>query len=135
MLFRSTATGFAAAGLALEEALISEVVIALGPVPLAPFAIPGTPELAEALRPLVPGHDAILMANHGVVTYGDSLLAAYMKMGTVEHFARIALVTRQLGRQRLLNEDQVEKLAAVRERYLKTCETAPEPVFSRRGSR
>ena len=131
-----TATGFAAAGLALEQPLCSEVVIALGSVPLARYGTPGTPELADALAPLVPEHDAILMANHGVVTYGDSLLAAYLKMETVEHFAQIALVTHQLGRQQVLGPVEVEKLREARRRYRENCEPAPEPVPSRaRGSR
>ncbi len=112
-----TATGFAAAGVPLNAALCSEVVIALGSVPLARYGTPGTPELAEALEPLVPSHNAILMANHGVVTYGDDLLRAYMKMETVEHFAKIALVTHVLGRQQPLSDEDVGKLLIAREKY------------------
>ena len=92
-----TATGYAAAGLPLNQALVSEIVLALGCVPLARYGTPGTPELTDALAPLIPQYDAILMANHGVVTYGEDLLRAYMKMETVEHFAQIALVTHTLG--------------------------------------
>src|SRR6266516_304270 len=88
-----TATGFAAAGMALNQPLVCEVVIGLGLIPLAPYGTPGTPELAKTLEPLIPQYDAILMANHGVVTYGANLKSAYMKMETVEHFAQIALVT------------------------------------------
>jgi L-fuculose-phosphate aldolase len=112
-----TATGYAAAGLALNQALISEVVLALGCIPLAQYGTPGTPELSEALSPLVGTYDAVLMANHGVVTYGGDLLTAYMRMETVEHFARISLVTHLLGRQVLLSREEVEKLSEARERY------------------
>lgn len=111
------ATGYAAAGLALNQALISEVVLALGCIPLAQYGTPGTPELSDALAPLIGQYDAILMANHGVVTYGADLLAAYMRMETVEHFARISLVTRLLGRQALLSREEVEKLGEARQRY------------------
>ncbi len=113
-----TATGYAAAGLELNQALISEVVLSLGAVPLARYGTPGTAELAGALEPLVPHHDAILMANHGVVTYSDSLLRAYMNMETVEHFAKISLVTHLLGRQQPLSAAEVEKLVAARVRDL-----------------
>lgn len=106
----TTATGYAAAGLALNQALVSEVVLALGSIPLAQYGTPGTPELTDALEPLVPEYDAILMANHGVVAYGDTLMRAYMNMETVEHFAKIALVTHMLGRCQPLNAAQVEKL-------------------------
>jgi L-fuculose-phosphate aldolase len=111
-----TATGFAAAGVALDQALISELVITLGKVPLAKYGTPGTAELAEALRPLIPGHSAILMANHGVVAYGSSLEQAFMCMETVEHFAKIALVARTLGTPQELPADDVRKLEAIRER-------------------
>jgi L-fuculose-phosphate aldolase len=112
-----TATGFAAAGMSLEEPLVSEIVISLGAVPLAKYGTPGTPELTDALQPFVSDYDAILMANHGVVTYGPDLLSAYMKMETVEHFAKIALVTHQLGRQQLLTKEEVDKLLECREKY------------------
>src|SRR6185312_12901266 len=58
-----TATGYAAAGIPLDTALCSEIVVTLGSVPLARYGTPGTPELAEALAPLIPDHQAILMAN------------------------------------------------------------------------
>lgn len=112
-----TATGYAAAGLALNQALISEVVLALGCIPLAQYGTPGTPELSDALSPLVGSYDALLMANHGVVTYGADMLTAYMRMETVEHFARISLVTQLLGRQVLLTREEVGKLSEARQRY------------------
>jgi len=113
-----TATGFAAAGIPLDSALCSEIVIALGTVPLANYETPGTPELAEALAPLISEHDAILMANHGVVAYGEDLLTAYMNMETVEHYAKIALVTHTLGKQKPLSETHVSKLREIRQKYL-----------------
>ncbi len=111
-----TATGFAACGLALDQALISEVLLSLGTVPLAHYATPGTSEPSEALEPFIPNHDADLMANHGVVTYGADLMLAYMNMETVEHFAKIALVVKQLGCERPLGADQVNKLHEIRQR-------------------
>ena len=112
-----TATGYAAAGLPLNKAIVSEVVLSLGCIPVAPYATPGTPELTEALEPLVPNYDAILMANHGVVTYGPDLLTAFFRMEIVEHFAQVSLVTETLGKQALLSARDVEKLLAARARY------------------
>src|SRR6204780_286931 len=90
-------TGFASCGLALEEPLCSEVVLALGSIPLAPYATTGTADVASSIQPLIVDHDAVLLANHGVVTAGDTLQNAFMRMETVEHFAHICLVARQLG--------------------------------------
>lgn len=109
-----TATGFAAAGIPLDEPLISEVVLTLGSVPLANYACPGTKDLSSSLRPLVPDHNAILMANHGVVAYGDDLDQAFMHMETVEHFAKIALVARNIGTPQPIAPEEVKKLDAIR---------------------
>ncbi len=136
-----TATGYAAAGLPLNKALVSEVVLSLGCIPLARYGTPGTPELTEGLRPLVSSYDAILMANHGVVTYGPDLWRAYFKMETVEHFAKISLVTELLGRQVLLSEAEVDKLLAARQRYfgsaappMERTSTCPITEGAREGS-
>jgi len=111
------ATGYAAAGLPLNKALVSEIVLSLSCIPVARYGTPGTPELSEAIEPLVQSYDAILMANHGVVTYGADLLTAFFRMETTEHFARVALVTELLGKQVLLSSEDVEKLLAARARY------------------
>ena len=111
-----TATGFAAAGLALNQPLVSEIVISLGTVPLAEYATPGTQELVNSLEPLVCEHQAILMANHGVVTHAEDLYTAYMHMETVEHFAKIALTAHLLGSQKALPSGRVEELDEIRRR-------------------
>ena len=123
-----TATGFAAAGMALNQPLVCEVVIGLGSIPLAKYGTPGTPELTDALAPLIPQYDAILMSNHGVVAYGADLHHAYMKMETVEHFAQIALVTHLLGRQQPLGNEELEKLVAARGKYQGSRSAAPLPL-------
>jgi L-fuculose-phosphate aldolase len=111
-----TATGFAAAGRGLDEALVSEIVISLGKVPLAGYATPGTTDLCDCIEPFMEDHDAVLMANHGVVTCGDDLLTAYMNMETVEHYAKISLVAHQLGTKCPLSDEQVEGLLKIRSR-------------------
>jgi L-fuculose-phosphate aldolase len=112
-----TATGFASAGIALDKPLCSEIVVTLGSVPLAPYATTGTMELSESLAPFIPDHNAILMANHGVVSYGADLAQAYMRMESVEHYAKVVLAVRQLGTAQTLDPSELEKLAAIRARY------------------
>lgn len=111
------ATGFAAAGVPLDKAILSEAVLSLGCVPLAPYGTPGTTELCDSIEPLLRNYDSILMANHGVVTYGPDLLTAFFRMETVEHFAQVSLVTQLLGKQTVLSAADVDKLVAARERY------------------
>jgi L-fuculose-phosphate aldolase len=111
------ATGFASCGLALEEPLCSEIVMALGSIPLAPYATTGTADVASSIQPLIVDHDAVLLANHGVVTAGDTLQDAFMRMETVEHFAHICLVARQLGCPQPLSSDRLQQLSEARSRY------------------
>ncbi|MBS1799793.1 MAG: class II aldolase/adducin family protein [Acidobacteria bacterium] len=113
------ATGFACAGRALDEPLCAEAIMTIGPVPLAPYATTGTDDLAASLAHLIPTHSAILMANHGAVTYGDSLLDAFLKMETVEHFAHICLVAHQLGSARPLQPLAISDLLQAKERYVR----------------
>jgi len=113
----SLATGFAAAGVGLDRALLCEQVVALGSVPVAPYGTPGTPELAATIEPFVLAHDAILLANHGAVSYGPDLLTAFFRMELTEHLARVSLVTKVLGRESLLSDEDVDTLLAARARY------------------
>jgi L-fuculose-phosphate aldolase len=110
-------TGFASAGRALDVALLPEVVLCLGCVPLAPYGLPGTNELSEAIQPFIVKYDAVLMQNHGVVTCGNDLYNAFFRMETVEHFARIALVAEVLGGAKPLTRVEVDKLFKSRSRY------------------
>jgi L-fuculose-phosphate aldolase len=110
------ATGFAAAGRALEEAVLPEVIVSLGKIPLAPYATPATGEVCLVLEPLIPSHDAILLQNHGVVTCGRDLRTAYFRLETVEQFARIMLTARALGGPHLLPPAEMQKLIPARAR-------------------
>jgi len=107
------ATGFATARIPLDECLFPEVIVGLGAIPLAQYATPSTDEIAESLAPFVKTGDAILLANHGVVAYGSTLLDAFFKMEKVEHAAHITFVARMLGGEKVLSSDDVEKLRRI----------------------
>jgi L-fuculose-phosphate aldolase len=111
------ATGFAVAGIPLDRAVLAEVVTTLGSVPIAEYATPSTKELPEAVRKYVRAHDGMLLANHGALTLGTDVFAAYYKMETIEHFAHISLVARLLGGERLLSRQEVDRLQGLRGMY------------------
>jgi len=121
------ATGFAVAGRALDLALLPEVVIGLGSVPLAKYGLPGTPELTAGMLDLIPKYDAILMANHGCVSYGLTVQQAFFRMEVVEHYARITLVAELLGGPKVLPRAEVCKLFESRGRYGVKSRAAMEP--------
>ncbi len=92
------ATGFAVAGERLPENVLPELVYSVGPVAMVPFAAPGSQALADSFDAWLVGHDAWLMANHGAVTAGATLLVAHQRMESLEHAARIVVAARALGR-------------------------------------
>jgi L-fuculose-phosphate aldolase len=112
-----TATGFAVAGIPLDRAVLAEVVTTLGSIPIAEYGTPSTPELPAAVRKYIKAHDGLLLANHGALTIGPDVFAAYYKMETIEHFAKISLVARQLGREHLLSREEVTRLQDLRGNY------------------
>jgi L-fuculose-phosphate aldolase len=124
------ATGFAVAGIALDRAVLAEVVTTLGSIPIAEYGTPSTRELADTVAPYVRAHDGLLLANHGALALGKDLFAAYYKMETIEHFAHISLVARLLGREHLLSRQEVERLQGLRGTYgiAAAAPICPEPA-------
>jgi L-fuculose-phosphate aldolase len=108
------ATGFAAAGMQLDKSILPEVILTLGSVTLTPYETTGTEELARIAAEGIKNHNGILLQNHGAVTVGADIWQAYYRMETLEHFAQITLVTRILGRQSVLSDQEIDKLAALR---------------------
>ena len=94
-----------------RRAVLAEVLTTLGSIPIAEYATPSTQELPEAVRKYIKAHDGMLLANHGALTVGADLFAAYYKMETIEHFAKISLVARLLGRENLIAREEVDAAA------------------------
>jgi len=92
-------------------------VTTLGSVPIAEYATPSTRELPEAVRKYIKAHDGMLLANHGALTVGGDVFSAYFKMETIEHFAKISLVARLLGREHLISREEVQRLEKLRGTY------------------
>ncbi len=106
------ATGFAVAGQEIPGNLLPELIFVVGPVPLVPFGMPGTPELGDRVEPFLGGkqHRALLLANHGAVTMGKTLDEAWIRMESLEHSARIIAAARAVGEPKPLTAQVVERL-------------------------
>lgn len=103
-----TATGFAVAGIPLDDYSVSEAVMTLGSVPVAPFAVPGSDGVPESIAPFLQHHDAVLLANHGALTVGVDLTQAYYRMETLEHYAKTLFTARLLGGEKEIPADKVQ---------------------------
>jgi L-fuculose-phosphate aldolase len=109
-----TSTGFAVAGVPLNRAVLAEVVVTMGCIPLAEYGTPSTKGLADSVARLVRMSDGLLLSNHGALTVGKDVFDAYYKMEIVEHFAEVSLVSHMLGGERLLSSDEVSRLLSLR---------------------
>ncbi len=111
------ATSFAIAGIPLTQPIMPEAVIALGCVPIAEYGTPSTHEIPDAVSKYLQYYDAVLLENHGALAYSDSLLAAYHKMESLEFYAELLFLSKQLGGPQELSEAQVEKLYEIRRQF------------------
>lgn len=111
------ATGFAVAGIPLDQCVLPEVIVSLGSIPIADYGLPGTDELFKPIAKHIKDHDAFLLENHGATTIGHDVLNAYHKMETLEHFAHILFVAKSLGRVNELGQKDVQDLVALREKF------------------
>ena len=111
------ATSFAIAGIPLTQPIMPEAVIALGCVPIAEYGTPSTNEIPDAVEKYLPYFDAVLLANHGALSYSDSLLNAYHKMESLEFYAQLLFNARQLGGPKELTDEQVQGLYEIRRQF------------------
>ena len=111
------ATSFAIAGIPLTQPIMPEAVIALGCVPIAEYGTPSTHEIPDAVSKYLQHFDAVLLANHGALTFSDSLINAYHKMESVEFYAKLLFNAKLLGGPKELSEAQVERLYEIRRQF------------------
>ncbi|MHC1694180.1 MAG: class II aldolase/adducin family protein [Eubacteriales bacterium] len=107
-------TSFAIAGIRLDLAILTEAVVNLGVVPIARYATPGTTGVPDSIAPYVKDYGAVMLANHGPLTWGYDIYEAYYRMETLEHYSNILSNVMKLGRVNLLSRKQVEELVAIR---------------------
>lgn len=123
-------TSFAVAGIPLDQCVLPEAILTIGAVPIARYGTPSTKEIPDSIKPFVQNSDAILLENHGALTFGVDLVSAYHRMETLEHSAQIVFLAIQLGNVNLIPQDQVDKLMTLRDKYGMTgrvtaCATRP----------
>lgn len=104
------ATAFAVARIPMDEPLMPEAIVNLGEVPVAEYAMPGSDDVPKSIRPYIKEYKSVLLANHGVVTWGKSVTEAFYRLETVEHYGQIYLLLKQLGKAHPLSNEEVSKI-------------------------
>ncbi|MCR5686646.1 MAG: class II aldolase/adducin family protein [Lachnospiraceae bacterium] len=110
------ATSFAIAGQPLSVPIMPEAVITLGCVPLAPYGTPSTDQIPDSIEPYLDHFDAVLLENHGALTWSSDLLSAYMKMESLEFYAELLHKSKMIGEPTEFTKEQIKELVGVREK-------------------
>lgn len=111
------ATAFAIAGISLDKAVFAEPIMLLGVIPVTQYATPGTQEVPDSIAPFCKDYNAVLLANHGALTWGRDAFEAYFRLESLEHYAQIYMYTEGIIRKsKPLNPRQVAELIKIREK-------------------
>lgn len=90
---------------------IHYMLAAIGPsARVAGYATYGTPELAESMLTALEGRRGCLLANHGTITFGDTLGSAYHRAEQLEWVCRLWLLARSAGTPDLLSQKEIEHI-------------------------
>ncbi|MCL1855251.1 MAG: class II aldolase/adducin family protein [Clostridia bacterium] len=126
-------TSFAIAGIGLDRAIYPEALVNLGTVPCIHYETPGTQGIPDSIAPYARDYNALLLANHGAVAWGSSLMEAWYRLEATEHYALVIMYTGNIiGRANVLSCEQVNELVGIRTKMgitsggVPTC--APRPT-------
>jgi len=110
-------TLFASSDQELGKCLLTEAIVTQGRIPKAKVALPSTDEVPDSITNLVHQTNAILLANHGLLTYGANLEEAYNRLESVEHFAKIQYFADLAGIGKSIDQSTVSRLESLRSVY------------------
>ncbi len=108
-------TSFAIAGISLDKAIYPEALVNLGTVPCVHYEAPGSQGIPDSVAPYAKDYNALLLANHGAVAWGSSLMEAWYRLEATEHYAMILMYTGNIiGKANVLSCEQVNDLIEIR---------------------
>jgi len=109
-------TAFGVAREPIAQCVLSEVEVSLGEVPITRWALPGTQEFADTVLPFVSKANAIILANHGTVTYDDTVEKAYWRTEILDTYCRMLMLARGLGRITYFTEPEARAVLQLKEK-------------------
>ena len=113
------ATTLTVSGLDFPVDVLPEVLLTLGNVPITAYATPSSHEDADAIRPLVKDHNALLLCQHGSLTYGKNLDEALIYLERIEHVSEVYWRAKMLGTVKRVPSEAQTQLISLREKYFK----------------
>ena len=94
----------------------SELILAVGKLPIVPFQMPGSLEMGTALHPYIKNSKVMVLARHGAISFGEDLVEAYNGMERLEHSCEILLKAKSFGAVTELDDQTIDRLYAMRKK-------------------
>jgi L-fuculose-phosphate aldolase len=111
------ATAFAVTGATPPNGLITELELFIGPAAVAPYETPGTKAFAETVLPFVADHNTILLTNHGIVCWADTVMHAEWLVEIFETCCKTYLLAQQIGKPLIfIPESKIREILALKRR-------------------
>ena len=131
------ATAFAVAREPIPAGIIPEVEIFLGEVPLAPYALPGTPALGASVLPFVDKANIVLLANHGTVSYDTTIERAYWWTEVLDAYCKMLILAKSIGRVNYFSQSEAQELLDLKAQWgmndpraeMQNCDICANDVF------
>ena len=111
------ATAFAIAREPIPQCILPEVEVFLGDVPITQYETPGGQEFADTIIPFVDRTNVIILANHGTVSYGESVERAYWWTEILDSYCRMLMLAKQLGNVAFLNQQKSQELLDLKDKW------------------
>lgn len=111
------ATAFAVAREPIPQCVLPEVEVFLGETPITKYETPGGQAFADTVLPFVEKTNVIILANHGTVSYGESVERAYWWTEILDSYCRILMLSKQLGNVEYLNQQKSQELLDLKDQW------------------
>ena len=133
------ATAFGVAREPIPQCVLPEVEVFLGDVPIAVYETPGAQKFADTVLPFVQKCNVLILANHGTVSFGESVERAYWWTEILDAYCRILMLAKDLGRVNYLGDQKARELLDLKTRWgwsdarlapgMENCDVCANDVF------
>ena len=111
------ATAFAIAREPIPQCVLPEVEVFLGETPITVYETPGGDAFANTVLPFVKKTNVIILANHGTISYGESVERAYWWTEILDAYCRMLMLAKDLGKVTYLNQQKSQELIDLKTKW------------------
>ena len=111
------ATAFGIARELIPLGVMPEIEVQLGEVPIVHYAIPGSQELADTILPIAHKSRVCVLANHGTLSWGDTVEHAYWWTEMLDGYCRLLMLAHNLGNVGYFSRQDIRDLLELKKRW------------------